>query len=670
MDSIARLRRDFSQELGPSGVFLLPSRDDANALRNVRPKTNRLAVWIAIGLGLMSALGGIVYYMHYHRVGNRVTEILPRDTVAYVYAGQPLALEESVLSLNRWASSRPIRNQLTLRQQLFVRAKLLDMGLSSSALVDLKEGAREIHLAVLADSSRAPTVSPYSTLIFLAFDNNDVRDQLIARIEPFFDHVGPESGVDIAVRRTAEGIVGLASFEEYVVLSLGGDAPIRQVLRNRKRGPNHSLNDDISFRDAYRARERQSYFWSYARYDHALSYGLSRWVYPYLTASQQQELNVHRHLFSPDLLAGLSFNARVTHGDEQAMIRLYPSPEADLTATARLMGEQKKRTLTAIPSDAVFAAALTVQEPNTLINTRSEPLLRAIKDLQFTDLANTLDTLVQHIEQSSIQVQTDIWDNLANEVALAWIPTPNQETPQPLVVIPVQETGKAHQTTLLLAKQVLRPLPFFAGASPTIVDTKSGGHIRMGPQAPQADAALPSDDSHVLLCWRTHQGFWIAGRQCGVVERAVQTIEEGNGLSSLAPINDSLTEEQTTNTGFIALRPTALMRWLAPQQASFVRDDFWATASIHVTQDYISIASNISPVSIATHQAMQKETHTNSEHASNDHADPCKQLVSAVCDSLHDNSHCPEWTEKVRGTPTTACEAGLRTLQALDRHPL
>jgi len=662
----------FDDGIGPSGIFLLPTRKDSDSLRNLRPRTNRLAVWIAIGLGMMSAMGGIVYYLHYHQIGNRITEILPRDTVAYAVAGQPRSLEESILSLNRWETSRPIRNRLTDRQQAFVRAKLLDMGLSSSALMDLKEGAREIHVAILAEPSRAPTVSPYDTLIFLGFDEEEVREQLVGRMEPFFERVGSEAGIDIAVRRTPTGHVALATFEDYVVLCLGGDATLRRVLRNRKRGPVHSLNDDVGFRTAYRSRERQATFWSYVRYDHALNFGLTRWVYPHLTPHQQREFNVHRHLFSPDLLGSMSIHSRIEHGEEQSMVRFYPNSEADLSSATTHMGQQEKRTLRAVPQDTLLAIALTVQQPEALLEQWSQPLLRAMKDLQLIDLANEVDALSHQLStNSSVQIKADIWDNLDHELTIAWVPDPADASPQPLLILPVRDTIKAHKTTMMLAQEVLRPLPFFAGASPTVVETKDGGYIRIGPESSKSEGLTPPNKANVLLCWRTSEGYWMASRRCGVVERSIQTLHSDNGLDTQTLIKTVLAGEQAANTAFIAVRPAALMNWLESDQAPLVRDDFWATASIHVAPDTVSVFSNVSPLSVATHQAMQEQSPGSAADPNTaGEADPCQQLIAAVCDSLHDPSHCPKWKEKVRNTPTTACETGLRTLAALEGHPL
>ena len=276
----------FGGEGGTSGGFLLPTTSASDALPTYRQTTNRFAVWVALGLCTVSIFGGLVYYFHYLRVGNRVTGILPGDTVAYVRLGQPELLEEAFLSLDLWETSRPVRSLLQTHQHTLVRQLLLDVGLSSATLSELKAGTSEIHLALATNSSHELTGQRYDMLVFLQIRDPALHERVVERMEPFFSPLGSQSGVEIATRRAGPSMIALATFEDFVVLCWGTDATLRRVLRNRKRGPKRSLNDDEAFRVAFRDRARNTTMWTYVRYDHMLDMTLSNLVFPQLSPRQ------------------------------------------------------------------------------------------------------------------------------------------------------------------------------------------------------------------------------------------------------------------------------------------------------------------------------------------------------------------------------------------------
>lgn len=95
-----KIKNDFDNNIDTSNVFLLPTHKNNNTLHSIHPKTNPLTIWITINLKIMSTLNKIIYYLHYHHVGNQITEILPHNTITYIVINQPLTLKKSILNLN------------------------------------------------------------------------------------------------------------------------------------------------------------------------------------------------------------------------------------------------------------------------------------------------------------------------------------------------------------------------------------------------------------------------------------------------------------------------------------------------------------------------------------------------------------------------------------------
>jgi hypothetical protein len=658
----------FGSEGGPSSVFLLPTHTTAGALPSYRQNTNRFALWIAMGLSAVSIVSGLVYYFHYLRVGNRVTEILPSDTVAYVRLGRPEVLEEAFLSLNLWETSRPVRTLLQSHQHVLVRQLLLDVGLSSATLSELKAGTTEIHVALATNSSHEVTGQRYDMLVFFRIKDPELHERVVERMEPFFSPLGSQSGVEIATRRVGPTMLALSTFEDFVVLCWGTDATLRRVLRNRKRGPKRSLNDDEAFRVAFRDRARNTNMWTYVRYDHMLDMTLSNLVFPKLTPRQQRELIRHRNVFSPDLLETLTIETNIRNGYETTRMHVYPRASEDISLAAQQIGRQPKRTLQAMPHDAILSIALTIEQPKVLLERWRSPIVRALHDLRLIDNIAQLDeALSQLTKESQVRFDEDVWPVFANEIGISWFPVGKEGDIEPMWIIAVHDADRALKLMSRLAKHVIPASSFLASAGIEVVEADHGGQLQTKSVLARKKGSTPDGPLTEVLCWRHQNGFLLVARECATVDRGIAACNNQQGLDQEPSVKTILKDHGEANTALVMARPIPLAQWLGqPATLPLVRSDFVAVSTVDLHEDRVALNANISPVTLAFLWASNADDPLHIASAlDGEKQSACDQLVNVVCDSLSDKSLCPAWKAKVLSTPDTACETGLRTLKSL-----
>ncbi|MFT5434433.1 MAG: hypothetical protein ACI9OJ_005146, partial [Myxococcota bacterium] len=318
--------------------------------RRENRETARFKIWLALGLAATSILTGALYFVYYLRVGNPITSLLPRDTVAYVRIGQASSLKEAFHNLELWTNTRPVRGQVNLQERRLLSRLLLDVGIDSALLGRLEGHIAEAHLAILAPEQQSIGENRYDSLVFLRVDDEPTYRELVSRISPYFDKAGTEAGVDISVRGAGPTAMAFATFDGWIVLCWGGDVALRGVLRNRERGPSNSLNDSNGFRLAYRASAHDSDVWAYIRHDHLADYLAHQWLGPSLSVGQRRALARYAKRAVDSELEGIGLSAHLQAGSDAGVLGLYGG---NLGTVAAQTGLREKRTLDAVPSNAV-----------------------------------------------------------------------------------------------------------------------------------------------------------------------------------------------------------------------------------------------------------------------------------------------------------------------------
>ena len=643
-------------ELDRSSLFLVPNVVPSDtAERWNQREHHRLLLWIALGLAGVSVVGGLLYTLYYLRVGNRVTALLPRDTVAYVKVGSVAALEEAFLNLDLWETSRPVRERLRRAERRLVQAWLLDVGINLALLEEVQAALTSAHLAVVPAERMSPAELPYDVLFFLELRNAAVREKLLDRMAPFFQPAGDEGGVPFSIRRTGSSSVSMAEERDFVIICWGSDASLRDVLRRAQSGPSRSLDDAEAFRTAWRNAGRRSDVWAYIRHDDLIDLALGRLLGPMLSEPQRGAVQRHAHLLRHGGIEGVGLSIDVRGGIDLGRLGLYPAAGDDIEHFSDRVGVREKRTLASMPDDAVLAVAVTADDPGAIFSEWRGPVLDALSDLGAFGRLDDADSAVNHFQAASgVYFTKDIWPNLTHEAALAWLPREDGGLER-LLVVAVNSVDRALDVVARIARHRYLDMPS-EGVRYEVAERDGFGVVLR--------SAAAEDAPEEMLCWTASGSKVLVAGTCGPIRRARAADEGGRTLDRLPAVSAALDALPGRNSALVIGRLRELLeRSLGPRSAlEIVSRDFVAAAALTVAPERIEVAANVSPLALSFLwlAGLLDRLETPADD------DPCVSLVSAVCGAGGDRALCDGYRSQVSGSSRAACATALRMVQAFD----
>jgi hypothetical protein len=649
---------------GPSSVFLLP-RDPPDRLPNRREirGSSRLKIWIAGGLATVSLIGGLLYYITYLQVGNKVTELLPSDTVAYVQIAPTGKLESAFRDLDLWQTSNPVRDQIYEHEKTLVANLLLDIGINISLVETLKAGITEAHIAVLAPAQRTHLQMPYDVVLFLKFENDQLSEEFTSRLNPFFETVGEENGVTVRVRKSGSPFLSLAQFDDYTAICWGSDAALRRILKNRGSDGSDTLNEAKSFRKAFQDNNENADVWMYVQYNHLVDMILLGLLRSRVKMGRVRSLYRGRRLLTRGNIDGLGVAVRLKSGQDKSEIVLYPEDKTSLKSFARETGRASKETLSAIPHDAVFAAAFTIANIGSLLNRFGEDVFRMAAHLgsakSLVGFGDRVKALHHAIAQRHGQ---EIRRVFSGEFAFSLLPAGPAGELAPLLVVKVEKTEEAVELTKKVVTSVY-----------SVGQQKGADALRIdnGKEMSRLiDGSTEESTVHEWLCWAADHSMLLIARQCATVHRALKASRSGKTIGSSSAVSAALKTVTTYNTALLVGRMRSLVQWLYQNKktSDLIKENFVAAVSVAVHADRIKINSNISPLSLGFLWITANRNRVEPAHKAP--SDPCAELVASVCEDVTDQKLCNEWKTKVKGLPEPACATGLRTLIELEKAEL
>jgi len=376
----------------------------------------------------------------------------------------------------------------------------------------------------------------------------------------------------------------------------------------------------------------------------------------------------HRNMFSPDLLESMTIETNIRNGHETTRMHVYPRASEDMALAAQEIGQQPKRTLKAMPNDAILSIALTIEQPKLLFDRWRSPIVRALHDLRLVDtIAEVDDALLRLTKGAPVRLNEDVWPVFANEIGITWFPLGKEGVIEPMWIVGVHSEDRALSLMTQLAKHVIPTSSFLEGAGIELVEVDHGGQLQTKSVLARKKGSAPDGSLTEVLCWRHKGGFLLVARDCAIVDRGLAAYNNQQGLDQEASIKTILTDHGEANSALVMARPIPLAQWLGqPATLPLVRRDFVAVYTVNLHDDRVVFNANISPVTLAFLWASNSDDPLHIAPAlAGEKPSACDLLVSTVCDSLSDKSLCPAWKAKVLSTPDTACETGLRTLESL-----
>lgn len=652
-----------------SAMFLVPHDVPVPLLIEDKRNANtqdRLMVWIAVGLAAVCIVGGLLYHLYYLRVGNEVTAMLPRETVAYVRIGQPARLQEAFANLSMWQTTRPVRERLHDHEQDLMEHVLLDIGVNATMLDQLKSGLGKLHIAALQPETSRKTGLPYDLLFFMEFDEPDARRDFLARVTRFFEPAGEAGGVPVLLRRLHSGSLTMANLDEMVILCLGSQTALRHVLENRERGPNRSLNDAPGFRAAYRANAHDSGrdLWAYVRHDQLVDISINRILAPLLVEEQRLALAPYSLLLKDSDLDGAGIAIDVAGGMDAGRIGFYASTGEAFEDVAEQTGNQPMGTLSAIPPGALMVFAGSLEDPTALFSTWRGPVLHMLRDLGFFGPGGELGLDINRLQaESGVYLESDVWPNLAKEMAIAYLPGDRPGDLTWLLAFRVHSTPRAMDVVSRLARHMYteergrtfrRRYPFrYEDGIYRIKEIK---------ERPDGRGGMKVVRQGDVLCWTSIGQMVLVAPSCDTIDEAVWAESNDRGMNIVAKTALQTLPETATIVLIGRLKDT-LQRLLGPKKVfSLLSDDFIAAASFAIFPDRIELASNVSALSLGflwTTAALDDGTDGG--------GDPCRELVAHVCEQVGATSdECADYKTKVAGASPSSCSTGLRTMRSFD----
>ena len=643
-------------------MFLLPNVPEGFVYdRNQDQQNERLMIWFAIGLAAVSIVTGILYYLYYLRVGNEVTALLPRDTVAYVNFGRGARLKETFTNLEMWENTRPVRAQLLDHERRLMQKALLDIGVTSAMLSYIERDLAELHIAVLpGDAPKGSTRRPHDILFFLKLDKLTTRIALYTRLLPHFTQDATEAGVEFHIRRTRRrGASALAMVwvDQYFVIAWGSDSSLRQILRNRERGPNRTIEDVDSFRDAFRQHGRESSFWAWARRAELTSVVVDRLIGPRLDSEKRTALAQALLLLPESDVHGIAISGTPRAGLDHGRAGFYPEGGGDpFEELAEQTGLGQMRLLSAIPAEAIFAMIVQLEDPATVFGRWGGPLLKLLGVLgAFGDNANPGATLNRLQAESGVHLTADVWPNLTREIGFALVELDGQ--PQWLLVANVRSTRRALSAISRLMKAAMSE---GGGGSQSRYFSHENELYSIREVATWETGGAGSRD---VACWTTVGSKLILAPTCAAVRMARDAEHDDAGIAQLAATARALAPLPERSTVLMLGHLRALLTLLFGKSEAFelLSDDFVAGAAVSVHADHIVLDSNLSALSLAFLWASAELDLERTHEESHD----CENLEKVVCRNLSPDQ-CQNWRDTIGNPTPDVCETGLRTLLNLD----
>ncbi len=669
MDGLDRSAAAFADDAASSMFLMMPHEASgqfgAVVDRHADAEHNRLLIWVAIGLAAVSIVGGMLYYVYYLRVGNAVTALLPRDTVAYVRVGPAARLQDAFTSLQMWQTTRPVRDRFNRHERRVLQRVLLDIGLSVGALQQLKSGLTNLHVAAITPEHQIAGRLPYDLLFFLEFRADADRTRLLDTIAPAFQQKFEEKGVEFYVRRVGMHTLSLSWFDDLVVLGWGSDGGMREVLRNRDQGPNRSLNDADGFRTAYRAHahEPDTDIWAYVRHDQFVDLSLTRLLAPMLVEEQRRAIMPYITRLREADVEGAGVAIKLRNGTDSGNFGFYPGTADGFAELAAQTGAHPMSTLSAIPGDALLTIAGTLDNPTALLSQWRGPLLRMLTDLGFFDSSDNPDSGINRLQaESGVYLTADVWPVFARELALAYLPTEGSDELTWLMVFRVHNTSRAMDVISRVAKHVYRDERgrYFQRRYPLGYDNALY-RITAVKERPDGQGGMEIVSRREVLCWADTGSKVLLAPTCDPVERGRAAETYATGLDKRAEEALSGMPDRSTLLAVGRLRP--LLERLTGDHAvlELLRDDFMVATSVAVHPDRVELTANVSALSLGFLWATGIYD-TDAAPTS----DPCKKLVGQVCGDDMTSANCLVWRAKVEGSSPQACRTGLRTIQSFD----
>jgi hypothetical protein len=685
-----RPRTTTAPELVVPSMFLAGSNpvpvDPIRAANRERP--SGLVLWIAAGLSAVSIVGGMLYHLYYQRVGNEVTELLPRETVGYVRMVRPAQVLDGFQSLEMWATTRPVRDRLARHEQQLRTDFLLDFGVTRRVLAELSNGISAVHLAAVIPEHPTPGLPPYDFLLFLDLDSPADRTRLMESISPYFGPVEEDGGVEVLQRRMARGHLSLARLDDLVVLGYGSASALRGVFEAGDRGPSRSLNDSNGFRKAWRAHANEpgTDVWTYVRHEHLVDVALSHLLGPFLDEAQRHALAPYASVLRDAAIAGAGAGIHVGGGLDVGRLGFFATNSEGFARVAEQTGTRTMTTLRVIPSDAVLAVALTLDSPREIAAEWLGPMARLLASLTPPDERSSLG-INEAQAKSGVFLAADVWPVLAGEIALARVPGVD-DTLSWLGAFRVNDQERALDVVSRIARFAFRDqVDSRFGASLDYSDGtyRMPRYVQRGPspdtRGETDDTERETDDTEgdtddtvpefvdtgEFLCWAAVDQVVVVSPTCSTVRAAVAAEASGQGMDVFARAALSTLPEQATVVALARLRE-GLERMTGPRAIyDLLRPDFMVAAAGVITPDRLELTANVSALSLlflwTSSMTLDGETPAS--------PDSCRQLAKAVCAAVGPaTQECSDWVVRVEGSSQQACQTGLRTVNQFEKKPL
>jgi hypothetical protein len=624
----------------------------------------RLLTWIAVGLALVSIIGGVLYHLYYLRAGNTVTSLLPKDTVAYMRVISPDSVEESFHNLDLWQSSRPVRESMHAYERRIVSAMLLDIGINNALLQEFKKATHVMHLALLP-AVQLSRRFPFDVVVFFEFQNHYIRDHLMGRIEPYFTGQGQDGGVDFFLKKTGASNYAMAAFERTLVVSWGSADVIRELLRRRDEGPSGSLNDVDGFRAAYEAGGHTAEFWSYFRADSLPRAALQQLRTATRGSPVAPWVEQLSHLFNIGDVEGIGFAVYSGHGEDHGRMRVYSSAAYSLKQLANQMGARPKRSLAVIPADAVLAVVTTVEKPAAFFESWRQSIVRLFGELNISQVLDlSVPAMNRFQAESGVVFSREVWPNLSKEIGVALLSREEDNSLGWLLVFQVQNVNRALKTVDKMLKHAFADRAGkFRRTRYDFSEDDEFHQIHRSDERKGVQGEWEQMGRVSVLCWSAVGRHLVFADDCDLVHRSrhAEALDETmDDNETLAATLKSLPQENT-------LLILARLPWIIAHyrkdwpMLKWVRSDFMLAAALTIHDDGLELVSNLSALPItflAANPGVNAQSETNTE-------DPCKKLVASVCDNVQSIDLCEQWRAEVAQSQAQACQTGLRTMSSL-----
>ena len=334
-----------------------------------------------------------------------------------------------------------------------------------------------------------------------------------------------------------------------------------------------------------------------------------------------------------------------------------------LKQLSRQLGARTKKSLSVIPSDAVFAAITTVDKPSELFETWGQDIMRLLGEvniIQITDLS--MSALNRFQAESGILFSRELWPNLSREVGVALLRRDADDSLGWLWVVYVQNTERAIKTLDKLLTNIF---------------VNGGGKYRRERYEFSRDDELnqvhriieqksgPGQwgqvEKHSSLCWSVVGRHIVLADDCDLVHRAKHADAWDETLEDDESLARTLEAMPPENTALVVARLPWLFEHYAEQWSinKWVHSDFMFAAALTLQPDGIEVTSNLSalPVSfIAAYEKLKPASVADVD-------EPCRRLEASVCNSIVSADLCELWRADLVGSHAQACRTALRTME-------